>query len=543
MDAPEYDYIVVGAGTAGCLLANRLSADPSISVLVVEAGGPDRYPWIHIPAGYLYCIGNPKTDWCYTTASEEKLGFRQLPYARGKTLGGSSSINAMIYMRGHAENYEHWKALGNPGWGWADVLPFFLRHEDFFRGANDHHRSGGEWRVEPQRLSWPILDALLNACEELGIRRTEDFNTGDNCGASYFQVNQRKGLRLNAAKAFLHPVRHRRNLTLITNAHVTRLEVAAKRACALQFERDGALHRARARREIVLAAGSLNTPHVLELSGIGDPDSLRKAGIEVVHPLPGVGNNLIDHLQVRVICQVENAATLNTRASTWAGKLGIGLEYALFRRGPLTMAPSQAGAFCRSGDSRPAPDIHINFQPLSLDRFGEPLHRFPAITISLSNVQPSSRGWVHASDPTWRSAPVIKPNYLSTDDDQDRASGSIDLARRLLRTSAMHPYRPREFRPGPRIATREEVMESIQDISGTIFHPCGTARMGIDPMSVVDSALRVRGIAGLRVVDASVIPSPVSGGLAAPTLMIAEKGAEMILSDLRDGRSSPATAS
>lgn len=529
MTAPAgCDYVIVGAGTAGCLLANRLSANPRINVLLIEAGGPDRNPWINIPAGYLYLIGNPGTDWCFETEPEAQLGGRRLPYARGKTLGGSSAINAMIYMRGHRANYDAWAANGASGWGWLDVLPYFMRHEDHHRPA-PHHGTGGELRVEPQRVQWPIFDAALSAFAELGVARTDDFNTGDNSGASYFSVTQRRGVRVSAAKAFLHPIRNRPNLTVLTKAQAMRVIVEDGCARGLEYHYRGRTEQTLAREEVILAAGAFGSPHLLELSGIGNPGRVKALGIEPVHAQKAVGENLIDHLQIRTVFKVENTRTLNTMAASWLGKMRIGLDYALRRRGPLTMAPSQAGAFLASSPERSAPDLHINLQPLSLERFGEPLHSFDAITVSISNVQPDSRGSVHAVSPDWRKPPGIAPNYLSTESDRSRAVQSVRLARRLMKASAMQPFQPSEYRPGGNFDEPQQVLDAISVNAGTIFHACGTARMGSDSGAVVDPSLRVIGVDRLRIIDASVIPSPISGGLAAPTLMIAEKGAEIVL--------------
>ena len=532
-DLGSWDYIVVGAGTAGCVLANRLSADPDVSVLLLEAGGEDDWIWIHIPVGYLFCIGNPRTDWCYRTEAESGLNGRSILYARGKVLGGCSSINAMVYMRGQARDYDEWEALGNPGWGWNDVLPVFRRSEDYHLGADAAHGAGGEWRVERQRLSWEILDAFREAMAEAGIPKIADFNRGDNEGSGLFEVNQRRGVRWNAAKAFLRPVMRRPNLTVLTNAQARRLRVEGRRAVGVEFSRSGEEQFAKARIETVLATGAIGSPQILQLSGVGPEELLREHGIPVAHASPGVGGNLQDHLQLRMAFKVRNVRTLNEWANTLRGRISMGLEYLLFRTGPLTMAPSQLGGFTRSDPAQRSANLEFHIQPLSLDKFGDPLHPFPALTASVANLRPSSRGSVRirSSDPL--AAPAIRPNYLSTAADRKIAADSLRLTRGIAGKPALAKYQPEEFLPGAKFRTDEELARAAGDVGTTIFHPVGTCKMGPDSdrAAVVDARLRVRGIERLRVVDASIMPTITSGNTNSPTLMIAERGSDMIRED------------
>jgi choline dehydrogenase len=559
MSENRYDYIVCGAGTAGCLLANRLSADKKKRVLLVEAGGNDDYVWVHIPVGYLYCIGNPRTDWLYATDPDPGLNGRSLRYPRGKVLGGCSSINGMIYMRGQARDYDHWGALGNEGWSWAECLPYFLKHEDFHKGADAFHaapgfdpsgaRQGGEWRVEKQRLRWEILDAFAQAAQEAGIPASDDFNRGDNEGVGYFEVNQRAGVRWNATKAFLRPVQERDNLQVWTGAHVRHLLLAhrdspgswdgSRRAIGIEVvpHGGGAPMQARLRDggEVILATGAIGTPQILQLSGIGPASLLGQHGIAVEHELAGVGENLQDHLQIRAVFQVDGVTTLNTLANSWWGKARIGLEYLLKRSGPMSMAPSQLGAFTKSDPGQAHANLEYHVQPLSLDAFGQPLHHFPAFTASVCNLNPASRGSVRIRTPDAADAPSIAPNYLSTDEDRRIAAESLRLTRRIVAQPALAKYRPREYKPGVQFQTDEELARLAGDIGTTIFHPVGTAKMGPagDPAAVVDARLRVHGVAGLRVADASVMPTITSGNTNSPTLMIAERAAQWIAEDGR----------
>jgi len=531
----EFDYIIVGAGSAGCVLANRLSADPKARVLLIEAGGRDNWIWFHIPVGYLFALGNPRADWCFKTEPEEGLNGRSLNYPRGKVIGGSSAINGMIYMRGQSADYDYWRQLGLTGWGWDDVLPIFKRHQHHYLGESAAHAVGGEWRVEAPRVRWDVLDAFQAAAAEAGIRTVTDFNTGDNEGCSYFHVNQRRGRRWTAAHGFLKPILKRENLRLETGCLVEGLELDGRRAAGVRWRQSGTTHRARCRGEVILAAGALGSVQLLLLSGIGPAAQLQAFGIPVVLDKAGVGENLQDHLQLRLIYKVAGVRTLNQVYHSHFGKVGMVLDYALRRRGPLTMAPSQLGMFTRSDPARERPNIQYHVQPLSLEKFGEPLHTFPAFTVSVCNLQPTSRGHVRLNSCDPADAPRIKPNYLSTDEDRCVAADSIRVSRRVVAQPALAKYRPVEYLPG--IGVRDDdqaaLVKAAGDIGTTIFHPVGTAKMGrtSDPLAVVDERLRVIGIERLRVVDASVMPSITSGNTAAPTMMIAEKGAAMIRED------------
>jgi choline dehydrogenase-like flavoprotein len=532
----DFDYIVVGAGTAGCIVANRLSADPGKRVLILEAGGKDNWIWFHIPVGYLFAIGNPRSDWMFKTEPEAGLNGRALAYPRGKVIGGSSAINAMISMRGQAADYDHWRQLGLTGWGWDDVLPAFRKLEDHFLGESEHHGTGGGWRIEAPRLSWDVLDAVGEAAHEMGIRRTPDFNTGDNEGIGYFHVNQKRGRRWSSARGFLKPALSRPNLRLETNVLVDKVIVENGRAVGVRFSQGAETIEARARGEVILCSGSIGSTQVLHRSGIGPREWLAPLGIETVLDRQGVGRNLQDHLQQRAIYKVEGVRTLNETYYNLFRRGWMGVDYLLRRRGPLTMAPSQLGIFTRSDARQERANIQFHVQPLSLDKFGEPLHRFPAITIAACNLRPTSRGTIRIKSDAPDQAPAIAPNYLSTPEDRQVAADAIRVTRKLMKQHALAAYHPQEYLPGPSVGDDDaSLAKAAGDIGTTIFHPVGTAKMGSasDPLAVVDERLRFHGIAGLRVVDASVMPTITSGNTNTPTAMIAEKGSAMIVADGR----------
>ncbi|PWQ97792.1 choline dehydrogenase [Leucothrix arctica] len=530
----SYDYVIVGGGAAGCVLANRLSANKDVTVLLMEAGNDEKWIWTKIPVGYLYCINNPRTDWCYKTEPELGLNGRSIIYARGKGLGGSTLINAMLYLRGQARDYDEWAALTkDDSWSWDNCFSVFKEVEDSWRGNNESHSSGGEWRVEKQRLSWEILDHYAAAATQAGVPSSSDFNEGNNFGVSQFDVNQKRGTRWSSVRGFIDPIRDRPNLTIMSGVLSDKLAMEGKQVNGVEFIHGGEECVVMANKEVILSAGAIGSPAILQRSGIGDPAQLSHLDIPVKHELVGVGKNLQDHLQLRTVLKVEGIKTLNQTANSLWGKAMMGLEYAFNRSGPLTMAPSQLGLFAFSDKSVATPDLEFHIQPLSLDKFGDPLHTFPAVTASVADLRPQSRGTVTITDKNPHSAPKIAPNYLTHETDRLKAVKALRLTRHILKQPALAPYNPQEYLPGSEYQTDEELMKAAGDVGTTIFHPVGTCKMGedSDPTAVTDSRLRVRGLKGLRVVDASIMPTITSGNTSSPTIMLAARGAKMILED------------
>ncbi|AHC25817.1 MULTISPECIES: GMC family oxidoreductase [Mycobacteriaceae] len=557
--AAEFDYVIVGAGSAGCLLANRLSANPEHRVLLVEAGGDDDWFWIKIPVGYLYTIANPRTDWCYATEADPGLADRSIIYARGRVIGGCSSINAMIHMRGQASDYVSWaQATGDDRWLWGgpesagQTLSIYKQLEDYFGGADEWHGTDGEIRVERPRVRWKILDAWQAAAAQVGIDPIEEFNRGDNAGSAYFHVNQRRGRRWSMADAFLHPIAHRSNLTVYTKTQAVQLltdeqvadsqrrgawTTAAHRATGVRMIKDGRQVDVRARREVILSAGAIGSPHLMQASGLGPAGLLAAHQIPVRVDLPGVGENLQDHLQLRTVYRIQGARTVNTLYRNLITRAGMGLQYLLTRSGPMTMPPSTLGAFATSDPSRTSPDLEWHVQPLSLAKFGEPLHRFGAITPSVCNLRPSSRGHVRLASADPLTYPKISCNYLSTDDDLRAAVQGLRMTRTIMAAPALAPYRPEELLPGPQLVSDDDLQQAARELGTTIFHPVGTCAMGAfdtrgrprSTATVLDTDCRVYRVAGLRVIDASAMPTITSGNTNAPVMLIAERAARAIL--------------
>jgi len=529
----EFDYVIVGAGSAGCVLANRLSANSSVTVCLLEAGGADNYVWIHIPVGYFYTFDNPRTDWRFRTEPDAGLNGRSIKYPRGRVLGGTSSINGMVYIRGQSRDYDGWRQQGNVGWSWDDVLPYFKISEDQARGADAAHGVGGELRVEDLRASWEVLDAFCDAAVECGIRRTADFNGGDNEGVGHFQVTQRNGRRMSTARAFLKPVRKRQNLEIVSKAHANRIVLDGRRAVGVNYIRNDHPATVRARREVIMSAGTIGSPQLLMLSGIGPSGLLAEHGVPTALDLRGVGANLQDHLAIRTMYRVKNTRTLNEQANSALGRVAMALQYAAFRRGPLTIPPALVNAFVKSDPSKETPDLQFVLYPLTYDSTGEPPHQEPGFTAGVCLLHPESRGSITLRSADPMAHPKITLNFLATQNDRDTAVAGVKAIRRVCQAAPMRRFSPLEFSPGSAFTTDEQILAGITQIAATIFHPVGTCKMGSGPDAVVDARLRVLGLDGLRVVDASIMPTIISGNTNAAAIMIAEKGADMIREDGR----------